>query len=128
MQELGNAVSSMNAGELYYVYYCGPATVRKEDEKEEAGLWSCTGGETISIEEVLQTIYNNAYGRCRMVSILSDCPGAAGAYHRLIKKLCEGWSISDRINRIKMDFACDYNEVPFAGERGGLWSTNAIAA
>ena len=77
----------MGAGELYYVYYCGPATVCKFYEKEDAGLWSCENGETISIEEVLQTIYENTRGINRMVAILSDCPGAAGAYHRLLKRL-----------------------------------------
>ena len=62
-----------------------------------------------------------------MVVILADCPGAAGIYHRVVDQLLTGkLNIQKKINRIKFDFACDYNELPLANEEGGLWSRDAI--
>ena len=117
----------MGKGELYYVHYTGPATVRDETIKEDAGKWLCDHGEFITIEDILETIRDSTKGTERMVVIQADCPGAAGIYHRLIKKLENGdLNLGTIINRIKLDLACDYNELPLSDSEGSRWTKSFI--
>ena len=91
----------MGAGEIYYIYYNGPATVRGAHDKENAGLWMCDNNEFIAIEEIVNLVFDNTNGVNRFISIVADCPGAGGIWHRLIHKFERGeMKIWTKINRI----------------------------
>lgn len=109
------------------MHYNGHGTVpSKEDGKyrEDAGAWCCADNKYIHIEEVLSTI-SKALAPAKEhkigVRIIADCAGAGGAFHRCVSKLNDNsLKLNKRISNIDFRLACDWNEVSFGGERGGL--------
>jgi len=59
-----------------------------------------------------------------MMQIIADCAGAAGIYHRLIKKLNDGsLDINENLQRVIILAPCDYDEIAYASEEhGGLYT------
>ena len=97
------------------------------NKASESGMW-CTSvpGELIVIEDILLAADGQA--GCQdgpmTISIIADCTGAAGIYHRLIKKLNDGsLVINENIIRVIVFAPCDFDEIAYASEEhGGLYT------
>jgi hypothetical protein len=63
------------------------------------------------------------------VTIYADCNGAGAAYYRLLKKLdTKEFKLNPSIRNIWLHAPCDYNEVSFTGEEGGLFTNCFFSA
>jgi hypothetical protein len=97
------------------------------NKAHESGMW-CTSvaGELISIEDILQIADGQAGSQDgpMTISIIADCSGAAGIYHRLVRILNDGsLDLNENIIRVIIFAPCDYDEIAYAStEHGSLYT------
>jgi len=113
---------------VVYLHYNGYATIDKSDPKK-AGWWKVGKDEVILIDDLVQIVSAHANKNNSIkLSIFADCPGAGGAFYRLVNQLKrKELMISPNLQWIYVYAACNYDEFSFADpETGGRYTHEAF--
>ena len=102
------------------IHFNGISSIVLNDQTK-SGRWLCAKGEFIAIEELLQTCNDSHLGADRIhVWLISDCCGAGGVVHRLMKLQ----NSYPKIAKLRLWVSSDFDEESFSSDNGGRFTND----